>query len=207
MKKSTLQLLFAAFGILAGDAMAQQSAAPSPWLVRVRAVHISPANESAPIGGVGAADRLHVSDKTIPELDVSYFFTPNLAAELVLTYPQKHEVTLDGANIGSFKHLPPTLSAQYHFMPASTIKPYLGAGVNYTTMSKVNLLNGAGSLEHASWGWSLQAGVDFRLDEHWSLNLDAKKVRIRSDVFIAGARASSVNVDPVLLGVGLGYRF
>jgi outer membrane protein len=207
MKKSTLQLLFAAFGILAGDAMAQQSAAPSPWLVRLRAVHIAPANESAPIGGVGAADRLHVSDKTIPEVDISYFFTPNLAAELVLTYPQKHEVTLDGANIGSFKHLPPTLSAQYHFMPASTIQPYLGAGVNYTTMSKVNLLNGAGSLEHDSWGWSLQAGVDFRIDQHWSLNLDAKKVRIRSDVFIAGARASSVNVDPVLLGIGLGYRF
>jgi outer membrane protein len=207
MKKSTLQLLFAAFGILAGDAMAQQSAAPSPWLVRVRAVHLSPANESAPIGGVGAADRLHVSDKTIPEVDISYFFTPNLAAELVLTYPQKHEVTLDGANIGSFKHLPPTLSAQYHFMPTSTVQPYLGAGVNYTTMSKVNLLNGAGSLEHDSWGWSLQAGVDFRIDQHWSLNLDAKKVRIRSDVFIAGARASSVNVDPVLLGIGLGYRF
>jgi outer membrane protein len=90
---------------------------------------------------------------------------------------------------------------------APPIQPYLGAGVNYTTMSKVNLLNGAGSLEHDSWGWSLQAGVDFRIDQHWSLNLDAKKVRIRSDVFIAGARASSVNVDPVLLGIGLGYRF
>lgn len=207
MKKTTLQFLLAAFSVLAGDAMAQQSAAASPWLVRLRAVRMSPANESAPIGGIGAPDRLHVSDKTIPDLDISYFFTPNLAAELVLTYPQKHDVTLDGANIGSFKHLPPTLSAQYHFMPDATVKPYLGAGVNYTTMSKVNLLNGAGSLEHASWGLSLQAGVDFRLDQHWSLNLDAKKVRIRSDVMIAGARASSVNVDPLLLGIGLGYRF
>lgn len=208
MKKSTLQLLLAAFGLLAGDAMAQQqSAAQSPWLLRVRAVHISPANESDPVGGVGAADRLHVSDKTIPEVDISYFFTPNLAAELVLTYPQKHDVTLDGANIGTFKHLPPTLSAQYHFMPGATVQPYVGAGVNYTTMSKVNLLGGAASLEHASWGLSLQAGVDFRLDQHWSLNLDAKKVRIRSDVMIAGARASRVKVDPVLLGIGLGYRF
>jgi outer membrane protein len=204
MKKSTLQLLLAAFGLLAGDAMAQQQ---SPWLVRLRAVHMSPANESDPVGGVGAADRLHVSDKTIPDFNVSYFFTPNLAAELVLTYPQKHDVTLDGANIGTFKHLPPTLSAQYHFMPDSTIKPYLGAGINYTTMSKVNLLGGAATLEHDSWGLSLQAGVDFRIDQHWSLNLDAKKVRIRSDVIIAGARASNVKVDPVLLGIGLGYRF
>ncbi|MDL2356747.1 MAG: OmpW family outer membrane protein [Pseudomonadota bacterium] len=207
MKRSTLQLLFAAIGFVAGDAMAQQSAAETPWLVRVRAVRISPANESAPIGGIGAADRLHVSDKTIPELDVSYFFTPNLAAELVLTYPQKHDVTLDGANIGSFKHLPPTLSAQYHFMPEATVSPYLGAGVNYTTMSKVNLLNGAASLEHDSVGLSLQAGVDFRLDPHWSVNVDVKKVQIRSDVIIAGARASNVKVDPVLFGIGLGYRF
>lgn len=207
MKKSTLQLLLAAIGLLAGDAMAQQAAAQSPWLVRARAVHISPANESAPVGGVGATDRLHVSDKTIPEVDISYFFTPNLAAELVLTYPQKHDVTLDGAKIGTFKHLPPTLSAQYHFMPASTVQPYLGAGVNYTTMSKVDLLNGAGTLEHDSWGWSLQAGVDVRLDQHWSLNLDVKKVQIRSDVMIGGARASTVKVDPVLLGIGLGYRF
>ena len=203
MKKSTLQLLLAAFGLLAGDAMAQQS----PWLLRLRAVHISPANESAPVGGVGAPDRLHVSKKTIPDLDVTYFFTPNLAAELVLTYPQKHDVTLDGANIGSFKHLPPTLSAQYHFMPDATVKPYLGAGINYTTMSKVNLLGGAATLEHDSWGLSLQAGVDFRLDKNWSLNLDVKKVQIRSDVMIAGARASNVKVDPVLLGIGLGYRF
>lgn len=203
MKKSTLKYLVAALGLVAGSAMAQES----PWLVRARAVHIDPANQSAPLGGAGAADRLHVSARTIPEIDISYFFTPNLAAELVLTYPQKHTVTLDGAAIGTFKHLPPTLSAQYHFMPGATIKPYLGAGINYTTMSKVNLLNGAARLEHDSWGLALQAGVDFQLDKHWSLNLDVKKVQIRSDVVIAGARASNVKVDPVLLGAGLGYRF
>lgn len=203
MKKMTLTLLFAAIGSLAGNAMAEQS----PWLVRLRAVHISPANESDPVGGVGAADRLHVSDKTIPDLNISYFFTPNLAAELVLTYPQKHDVTLDGAKIGTFKHLPPTLSAQYHFMPDATIRPYVGAGINYTTMSKVNLLGGTATLEHDSWGLSLQAGVDVQLDKHWGLNLDVKKVQIRSDVLIGGARASNVKVDPVLLGIGLGYRF
>ena len=56
-------------------------------------------------------------DKTIPELDISYFFTPNIAAELVLTVPQEHRVYLNGTDIGSFKHLPPTLTLQYHFMP------------------------------------------------------------------------------------------
>jgi outer membrane protein len=203
MKKSTLKLMVAALGLVSAGAMAQES----PWLVRARAVYIDPANQSAPVAGTGASDRIHVSTKTIPELDVSYFFTPNVAAELILTYPQKHDVTLDDASIGSFKHLPPTLLAQYHFLPGATVQPYVGAGVNYTLLSKVSLLNGAGRLEHDSFGLALQAGVDFKLDNNWSLNVDIKKVQIRSDVTIAGARASSVKVDPYLMGVGIGYRF
>lgn len=196
-------MVFAALGMVATGAMAQES----PWLVRARAVHLSPADKSDPIGGVGASDRLSVSTKTIPEIDISYFFTPNFAAELILTYPQKHDVELDGKKIGTFKHLPPTLTAQYHFMPEGQVSPYLGAGVNYTNISKVELLNGAGSLEHNSWGFALQAGVDFKLDKNWSLNLDVKKVQIRSDVAIGGVKVSNVKVDPVLVGVGLGYRF
>lgn len=192
---------------LTGLAMNSAVAQESPWLVRVRAVHLDPADKSAPLGGVGASDRLTVSDKTIPEVDVSYFFTPNLAAELVLTYPQKHDVYLDGANIGSFKHLPPSLLVQYHFMPEKTLKPYIGAGVNYTTLSKVRLLNGAGSLEHDSVGLVLQAGVDYAIDKQWSLNVDIKKAQIRSDVIVGGAAVSRVKVDPLMIGVGVGYRF
>ena len=192
---------------LTGLAMNSAVAQESPWLVRVRAVHLDPADKSAPLGGVVASDRITVSDKTIPEVDVSYFFTPNLAAELVLTYPQKHDVYLDGANIGSFKHLPPSLLVQYHFMPEKTLKPYVGAGVNYTTLSKVRLLNGAGSLEHDSVGLVLQAGVDYAIDKQWSLNLDIKKAQIRSDVIVGGAAVSRVKVDPLMIGVGVGYRF
>jgi outer membrane protein len=203
MKKSVLALMMAVIGLVGSNVMAQES----PLLVRARAVYIDPANQSAPVGGAGASDRIHASTKTIPELDVSYFFTPNWAAELILTYPQKHDVTLDGAKIGSFKHLPPTLTAQYHFLPRANINPYVGAGVNYTLISSVSLLNGAGSLEHDSMGLALQAGVDFKLDKNWSINLDVKKVQIRSDVNISGVRASEVKVDPLLVGVGVGYRF
>ena len=202
MNKSILALLIASFA-LPGAAFAEAS----PWLVRARAVHIDPADQSDPIGGVGASDRLHVSDKWIPEVDISYFFTPHWAAELILTYPQKHTVTLDGASIGTFRHLPPTLTAQYHFMPGKTIDPYLGAGVNYTLLSKVQLLAGGARLEHDSVGLALQAGADFRLDSHWSVNVDVKKLQLGSDVMIGGARASRVKVDPVLVGVGLGYLF
>jgi outer membrane protein len=203
MKKIVLALSLAAMGVVSSQAMAQES----PWLVRGRVVNISPANDSDPLGGTGASDRITVSKKTIPEFDVTYFFTPNIAAELILTYPQKHDVYLDGANIGTFKHLPPTLSAQYHFAPNSSINPYLGAGINYTNISQVKLLGGKGGLESNSFGLSLQAGVDFKIDKNWSINIDVKKVQIRSDVTVSGAKVSAVKVDPVLVGLGLGYRF
>nr|WP_229427233.1 OmpW family outer membrane protein [Massilia atriviolacea] len=190
-------------GLVAVEAQAQDG----QWLVRARAAHLNPADKSTPVAGVGASDRISVSDKTIPEFDVSYFFTPNLAAELVLTYPQKHDVMLDGAKIGTFKHLPPSLLAQYHFNPIGQFKPYLGAGINYTRISKVKLLNGAGNLENDSVGLAFQAGVDYRIDKNWSLNLDVKRINIRSDVTIAGVKASTVKVDPVLIAVGVGYRF
>lgn len=201
---------FAAFslGVLlvtsAGSVMAQETA---PWLVRFRAVNISTENSSDPVGGVGAADRITVQNKTIPEVDISYFFTPHIATELVLTYPQKHDVYLDGGKIGSFKELPPTLLVQYHFLPQESIDPYVGAGINYTNISNVKLLNGAGSLDHSSTGAALQAGVDFKINKSWSINLDVKKVWIDSDVYAGGSKISSVQINPVLAGVGVGYRF
>lgn len=200
MKKTVLAL--AALGLLAGQAMAQES----PWLVRARVVNIDTANKSS--GPVGAGDAIHVSDKTIPELDISYFFTPNIAAELILTYPQKHTVRHETlGRLGTFKHLPPTLSLQYHFTPKSTFSPYVGAGVNYTRISSVKLLGGAADLENDSFGLALQAGFDYKLDKNWSINFDVKKVQIRSDVTLGGAKVAKVKVDPLLIGVGVGYRF
>lgn len=209
MKKAmTAAVAMSFLGLFVTEAMAQEQ---SPWLVRVRAVHIDPADKSDPIPalGVTASDTLSVSSKTIPEVDISYFFTPNIAAELILTYPQKHDVMLDGTNIGTFKHLPPTLTLQYHFAPEAQFNPYLGAGVNYTNISSVHLLGGAATLEHKSFGFALQAGVDFKIDKNWSLNFDIKKVQIRSDVMLSGTgqKVSEVRIDPLLIGVGVGYRF
>jgi len=202
MKKTAAILALAALG-LASQAMAQQS----PWQVRARAVHINTADKSDPVGGAGAANQITVSNKTIAEVDITYFLSPNLAAELILTYPQKHDVSLSGSKIGTFKHLPPTLTLQYHFTPAAQLSPYVGAGINYTRIGSVKLLNGAGDLENDSVGLALQAGVDFKIDKNWSINFDVKKVQIRSDVFVGGAKVSAVKLDPVLVGVGVGYRF
>ena len=206
MRKSVAAIVLLLSAAAGSQALAQQVQEGS-WLVRVRAAHLDPANKSDPVGGVGAANRLTVESRTIPEIDVTYFFTPHWATELVLTYPQKHRVSLDGTDIGSFKHLPPTLTLQYHFTPEKTFSPYVGAGLNYTRISSVNLLNGAADLESSSVGPALQAGIDYKINRNWSLNLDVKKIYIRSDVNTAAGTISQVKVDPLLIGVGIGYRF
>jgi outer membrane protein len=180
-----------------------------PWLVRVRAVNLHTADQSD--AGSGAlvglpADAIHVSDKTIPEVDISYFFTKNIATELILTYPQKHDVTVSGTNIGSFKHLPPTLTLQYHFQPEKAFKPYVGAGLNYTRISNVDLASNL-DLSRNSFGPAVQAGFDFEISKNVYLNVDVKKTYIRADVNLNGSKVSEVKVDPLLIGVGIGWRF
>ena len=195
--KKTLLAVAALCAMTSGAAMAQQQ--DGNWQVRVRAVHLDSANNGA-AGDVGVS----INDKMMPELDISYYFTPNFAAELILTYPQKQDVRLNGAKIGSLKHLPPTLLAQYHFTNLGAFKPYVGAGINYTRFSNVDILGGALDVKRNSWGGALQAGFDYALDKNWSLNFDVKKVYI--DTTVSGG-IGKFKIDPVLVGVGVGYRF
>ena len=184
--------------LMSGAAMAQQ-AEEGPWLVRARAVHLDSANKDS------TGLNLSINDKWIPEVDISYFFTKNVAAELILTVPQKHTLRAGGTAIGSLMHLPPTLLLQYHFN-TSGIKPYVGAGLNYTRFSSVNLPAGV-SIDRNSFGPALQVGVDIPLAKNLYLNFDVKKVFIKTDVSAGGAKLGTFKVDPVLVGVGLGWRF
>lgn len=207
--KKALGLAVLVASAFAAPQLAQ--AAEGPWMVRVRAVDLNMENKSDPILGTGPSDLIEVDDKTIPEVDISYFFTKNIAAELILTYPQKHDVTVDGAKIGTFKHLPPTLTLQYHFLPDATFRPYVGAGINYTRIGSVSL-NALGAdldLEDDSIGGALQIGFDVKLTDNWFLNVDVKKIYIESDVTIKGTdtKVSKVTLDPLAIGVGVGYRF
>ena len=204
MNKTLRAVAIAALSVAAlTPAMAQES----PWQVRVRAVNLDPANKTEK--GLDLA----VNAKLIPEVDISYCFTPNIAAELILTYPQKHNVKLNGDVIGSQRHLPPTLTAQYHFMPNDTaIRPSVGVGLNYTNFSSVSLPNLGGAIgqlnvKRSSFGWALQAGMDVPLTKNWSLNVDVKKVQIRTDLKNAAGTLGTVKIDPLLIGVGVGYKF
>ncbi len=197
--------------LLALSASAGAQSTEGPWMVRVRALSLTPANKSDAIPSLNvAADKITVSDKIFPEIDIAYFFTKNIAAELVLTYPQQHDVELNGSKIGTFKHLPPTLLAQYHFLPAGVIRPYVGVGANLTLISDVDIRVanvGALDLESSSVGAAAQIGADIKLMPGKFLNVDVKKVMIGSDVTLGSSKVSAVKVDPILVSIGLGIRF
>jgi outer membrane protein len=198
MKKMSLAL-----AVLAAMSSTAWADPAGPWMVRVRAVHLDPANTNDN-NSLGAD--VSINSKTLPEVDFSYFWSPNIAAELVLTYPQKQDVSLGGSKIGTLKHLPPTLTLQYHFNPDQTIQPYVGAGLNYTSFSSVDLPSGI-TIKKDSFGLALQAGVDVALGNNLYLNFDVKKVQIKTDVSVGGTRMDTLRVDPWLVGVGVGWRF
>jgi len=198
-KKLLTALAFATAALAAVPAHAELTA--GSFLVRVRAVNLQSANsDSTPLG-------LSVNDKTIPDIDFSYFFSKNVAVELLLTIPQQHDLSSKalGGKIGTVTHLPPTLLLQYHF-DAGSFKPYVGAGINYTRFTEVSLPPGV-DIKRDSFGGALQVGVDVPLSGNMYLNLDVKKVMLGTDVSAGGANLGSFKVDPLLVGVGVGWRF
>lgn len=202
MKNKQIIPIAVLLSLASGVALAQ-APQDGPWMVRVRAVDLTSANTDST--GLG----LSINNKWIPEFDVSYFFSKNLAAELILTVPQQHTLTSAtlGKDIGTVEHLPPTLLVQYHFDGNGGAKPYVGVGVNYTRFTNSNILGGAASVDKDSWGGALQVGVDIPLSGNMYFNLDVKKVYIKTGVYVGTTYAGDFKVDPILVGLGLGWRF
>jgi outer membrane protein len=206
--------LVGAFVMSALTAVAAFSSARAddgPWEVRLRGVYLDPANKSDAIASLAPQNAIHINSKWLPDLDFEYFFTPNWSTELVLTYPQSQTVTVSGTSIGTFKHLPPVLTAKYDFLPGRDFQPYLGVGINVTIISDVNLAVPGVSplkLNSTSVGPALQAGFDYKLGDHWYANADVKWFKLSSDVDLpGGTKISTVHIDPFLFGIGVGYRF
>lgn len=207
MRKTPLIAIAAAATLAATLPAAAQDT--GNWIVRARAVHLDSANKDST--GLG----LSINNKWLPEVDFTYFLSPNLAAELILTVPQKQTVhsSVLNADGGTFKHLPPTLTLQYHFTNLGGFRPYVGAGVNYTRLMSVKLdaaSNAVGAdvdLKRNSYGLALQLGVDVPLGGGWLLNADVKKVQISTKVLADGASIGRFKVDPLLIGIGIGKRF
>jgi len=207
----------AVLSVAAMTAARADEAAEGALEIRVRAIYLEPANDSDAYAPLAIPqDAVHINSKWLPDVDLEYFFTPHWSSELVLTYPQSQTVTIEKSAlggptaIGSFKHLPPTLTLKYDFLPDQVFRPYVGVGVNLTLISDVNLnvpSVGPLTLDKSSVGFAAQAGFDLQLAPHWYANADIKWVQISSDVKFDGTRITTARIDPLLIGVGVGYRF
>ena len=207
MRIKTLVAAMAAVASLAPIAAQAQSSSENPWMIRVRAVDLLWAN-----GQTGAVQTLDVKakDQIIPEFDVSYFFTKNIAAELVLTYPQSIQIDAGGNKLGTIKALPPSLVLQYHFTDFGAFKPYVGAGVNYTLFSsRNNLANGTYSVDSSSVGAVGQIGMDYMFDKNWGLNVDVKYAAMSTNVNTVQGNTNlgKLTLNPWMPAVGVTYKF
>jgi outer membrane protein len=243
MKKSALILALAA-AIAPSLAMAEAG----DIVVRLRATHIAPDESSklysqtAATYGTGIADALYgstsaelrVDSNTIPEIDLSYYITKNIAAELILAVGTRHDVKISGLggqalitnpNLGKVNLLPPTLTLQWHFLPDTMFDPYVGAGLTYVRAMDRNLTAQLGTelgtrsihIDRNSWGAALQAGFDVNLQDKWLVNFDVKKLWFDTDVTLntlnladtgnGYKKIDSLDVDPWVISVGIGKKF
>lgn len=178
------------------------------FMIRARIIDVAPDEDSSTsIGGEIDADF-----GITPELDFTYFFTDNIAAELIAA-TSKHDVSakntaLGNVDLGHVWALPPTLTLQYHFNPHGQFRPYVGAGLGYIVWYNED----AGAMNSIDYdngiAYALQAGIDIGINEHWAFNADVKKLYHNTDASVnGGAVTADVDLDPWVFGVGVGYRF
>ena len=203
--------LMAATALTALAVSAPASAEQGDFLVRARAVYITP-DESAETSIGGDID---IGTDVVPELDFTYFVTDKFALELILA-TNEHSVAAIGTAagdvpLGDITLLPPTLTLQYHPLAGETFSPYIGAGINYTLFYDADLPAGGIITDidyDASIGFALQAGFDVMLNDNWFFNVDAKRLWLNTDVDLNGGTITAdVDIDPWIFGAGFGFKF
>jgi outer membrane protein len=216
-------------------ALASTSAAAieqGDWLVRGRIININPQEDSsdittpAGVGVTGSSDIVKVDDAFTLDIDITYMFQKHWGAELLLDLSSKHNIAPKGAleaalgtsnDIIESRVLPPSLILQYHFLPDGKFRPYAGAGFNATFFfdKKVtDTLTNAGVTDVSlddSFGYTLQIGADYEISPDWFANVDVKYLNIKTtaDLKTPTGLFGKVDVDinPVVVGVGIGRRF
>jgi outer membrane protein len=191
------------------------------WLIRARAIRVAPNDDAGSVNPSFPGGTVSVDNSYMPEVDFTYMATDHIGAELILA-TTKHHVSGRGSlgglgKIASTWVLPPTLTLQYHLAPTARIRPYVGAGVNYTIFysgkSTDNLESVIGDTSvrmKDSFGYALQAGVDFDLTKKVFANFDIKYVDMDTTARLNTGGAINrvkVHLDPIILGVGIGMRF
>ena len=199
--------LFAA-ALAAASLMPSIASANDTWFVRVGVHNVDPKSNSGTLAdGAFAAS---INSDVRPTLAFGYHLNSNMALELLAALPFKHEVSLNGVGAVDFTHLPPTLSLQYYFAPDSKVNPFVGGGVNYTwTYSEKTKGPLAGTRVGIgnSWGLAAQAGLLFPVGSNWDIVADVRYIDIDAKVKVDGVEVGKVDVNPLVYGLSLNYRF
>lgn len=213
--------------LLSASAMAHEA---GDWLIRIGAGHVNPDTSSGDlaVGGSSLAGyQIEVDGNTRPIVNLTYMATSNIGVEILAAWPFQHDINGAGAlagvgRLGQTKHLPPTVSVQYHLMPQSTISPYVGVGLNYTTFFSEETtatldgaLGGASSLSiKDSMGLALQVGADFDIGSEWFFNVDVRYIQIEADARIKAQTQTGLvrsrikaDLDPLVISAAIGWRF
>ncbi|MDO9451432.1 MAG: OmpW family outer membrane protein [Stagnimonas sp.] len=173
------------------------------WLVRGGISHVEPKADNGQL----SVGNISVNPHFDPSLNVGYFVTPNWAVDVLLALPFEHEFSINGSKAGSTSQLPPTVSLQYHFLPSAKVQPYVGVGANLTLFMDEQLRSGNELKLEPSVGLAAQVGLDIPLNAKWRVGFDARYIDIDSKASVDGQDVGTVEIDPYVLSVNLGYRF
>ena len=194
--------------VLGGAATPALAQSAGTWTVGVGAHQVNPKSDNGELAG--GTLPVEVESNVRPTITGEYFIADNLGIEVLASLPFKHDIAIDGlGTVGETKHLPPTVSLQYHFGQGK-VKPFVGAGVNYTKFfseETSGALEGADLELDASWGLAAHAGVDFKVGDKGAIRVDARWIDIDTDVSVEGEKLGTVNIDQLAYGVAYVFSF
>ncbi len=205
MKKITALTLAALMSTAAAPALAQSQ---GDITLGLGAHGVFPKDNNGVLAG--GAVPIDVQESIRPTVTVEYFVADNIGIELLAAWPFDHDIKSNGAKIGEVKHLPPTLSLQYHFTNKSGVTPFVGAGLNYTHFfddKATGPLAGNNLSLDDSWGLALHAGLDVALSDKAAIRADVRWIDIESDVKLNGVNIGTAKIDPWVFGFAYVMKF
>lgn len=198
--------LILALPLLACPALAQSR---GDWTIALGAHQVAPKSDNGALAG--GTLPVEVDKNVRPTFAVEYFVADNLGLEVLAALPFEHDIQIRGlGRVGSTKHLPPTVTLQYHFNSQGTVSPFVGAGLNYTTFFSEETggaLAGSRLKLDDSWGLAAHAGLDVALSEKGALRVDVRWIDIDSEVRLDGQKLGTVNIDPLAYGLSYVFKF
>ncbi|MDQ2095391.1 OmpW/AlkL family protein [Rhodalgimonas zhirmunskyi] len=165
---------------------------------------VRPASDNGTLAG--GAVPLEIGNNARPTIAFEYFIRDNIGLELLGATPFKHGLSSNGAYIGQTKHLPPTLSINYHIPTGGKFTPFVGAGINYTVFFDESSPLGNLKIDD-SVGFALHAGVDYALSDKGALRADLRYIQIEPDVSLNGASIGTAKINPLVAGVAYVMKF